>query len=101
MHGNGNAAGGLQRLDRRRDDRGPQAGRYECYTKFTNLRGAGECSEPHLDTQIWPGTNSMLLVCVEPGQKEALLEAVRRMKDIHREEGVRAFVLPVTRQSGR
>lgn len=72
-----------------------QAG-MNCYTKFTNLHGAGECSEPRLDTQIWPGTNSMLLVCVEPAQKEALLQAVRRMKEIHREEGVRAFILPVT-----
>jgi hypothetical protein len=66
------------------------------YTRFTNLHGEGESSEPRLDTQVWPGTNSMLLVCVEPAGKETLLEAVRRMKNIHREEGVRAFVLPVT-----
>jgi len=71
-----------------------QAG-MRCYTKFTDLRGAGECSEPRLNTQVWPGTNSMLLVCAGPGEKEALLAAVRRMKDLHREEGVKAFVLPV------
>lgn len=68
----------------------------KCYTKFINLRGAGECSEPRLNTQVWPGTNSMLLVCIEPAQKEGLLAAVRHMKDLHREEGVKAFFLPVT-----
>jgi len=72
-----------------------QAG-MKCYTRFSNLHGAGECSEPHLDTQIWPGTNSMLLIAVQPGEKDALLDAVRKMKDIHRDEGVRAFILPVT-----
>jgi hypothetical protein len=66
-----------------------------CYTKFINLRGAGECSEPRLNTQVWPGTNSMLLICAEPADRERLLVAVREMKELHREEGVKAFVLPV------
>ncbi|MFH1218888.1 MAG: PG0541 family transporter-associated protein [Candidatus Eisenbacteria bacterium] len=66
------------------------------YTKFTNLRGVGELSEPRLNTQIWPGTNSMLLICVPRGHAQNILEGVRRLKEIHEQEGVRAFVLPVT-----
>jgi len=28
-----------------------------CYTKFTNTLGKGEISQPHLNTDIWPGVN--------------------------------------------
>lgn len=68
----------------------------ECYTKLPGAQGAGRCSEPRLDSHIWPGTNTMYLIVVEPGERERILEAVRKMKEIHREEGVSAFVLPVT-----
>ena len=67
-----------------------------CFTKFVNLKGVGECSEPRLNTQVWPGTNSMLLIYCEPQAREGLMRAVRGLKERHREEGVRAFVLPVT-----
>ncbi len=66
------------------------------YTKFVNLRGVGGFSEPRLNTQIWPGTNSMLLVCVPHDRKEGILEGVRQLKEIHKQEGVKAFVLPVS-----
>jgi hypothetical protein len=66
-----------------------------CYTKFTNLRGVGDSSEPRLSTQVWPGTNSMLLVATDAQGREPILAAVRALKEIHREEGIRAFVLPL------
>ena len=68
----------------------------ECYTKLPGVQGEGKCSEPRLDSHVWPGTNTMYLIVVEPSEREPILEAVRRMKEIHREEGVSAFVLPVT-----
>jgi hypothetical protein len=68
------------------------------YTKFVNIQGVGECSDPRLNSHVWPGTNSMLLVCLPAGERECLLEAVRALKDNHREEGVTAFVLPVISQ---
>jgi hypothetical protein len=68
----------------------------ECYTKLPGIQGAGECSEPRLDSHVWPGTNTMYLLSVDPGGRDRILEAVRRMKEAHRDEGVSAFVLPVT-----
>jgi nitrogen regulatory protein PII len=68
----------------------------KCYTKFVNVQGAGTCSEPRLDSHIWPGTNIMLLVTVKTEQTPAILQAVRSMKDVHREEGVSAFVIPIS-----
>ncbi|MFH1311644.1 MAG: PG0541 family transporter-associated protein [Candidatus Eisenbacteria bacterium] len=66
------------------------------YTKIVGVQGVGTSSEPRLDSHVWPGTNTMLLICVDSDGKERLLQTVRQMKDIHREEGVKAFVLPVT-----
>lgn len=66
-----------------------------CYTKITGVQGVGTCSEPRLDSHVWPGTNTVFLICVDSGSKEKTLEALRQMREIHREEGVKAFVLPV------
>lgn len=67
----------------------------ECFTKIPGVHGAGEYSEPRLDSHVWPGTNTMLLIAAEPAARGPLLEAVREMKERHRKEGVRAFVIPV------
>jgi hypothetical protein len=68
----------------------------DCYTKLPGVQGAGECSEPRLDSHIWPGTNTMYLVVVDSGERDRILEGVRKMKEVHRDEGVSAFVIPVT-----
>lgn len=67
-----------------------------CYTKIPGVHGAGSCSEPRLGSHVWPGTNTIYLVVVESGDRGRLLDAVRKIKEIHREEGVSAFVLPTT-----
>ena len=66
------------------------------HTKVPGVHGAGECSEPRLDSHVWPGTNTMLLIAVREGSKAPMLGAVREMKERHREEGVHAFVVPIT-----
>lgn len=68
----------------------------DCYTKIPGVHGAGSCSEPRLDSHVWPGTNTAYLIAVEPGERGPILDAVRKMKEMHREEGVSAFVLPLT-----
>jgi len=68
----------------------------KCYTKLPGVQGEGECSEPRLDSHVWPGTNTMYLLIVDPGERDPILGAVRRLKEVHRDEGVSAFVLPVT-----
>lgn len=67
-----------------------------CYTKVPAVQGVGTCSAPRLDSHVWPGTNTMFLIAADSTTREAVLEAIRKMKEIHREEGVSAFVLPVT-----
>lgn len=67
-----------------------------CYTKIPGVQGAGACSEPRLDCHVWPGTNTMYLIAIEPEKKDAVCDAIRRIQDQHREEGVKAFIFPIT-----
>jgi nitrogen regulatory protein PII len=66
-----------------------------CYTKIPGVQGAGTCSEPRLDCHVWPGTNTMYLIAIEPEKKDAVCDAIRRMQDKHKEEGVKAFIFPI------
>ena len=72
-----------------------RTGGVTCFTKVPGIQGYGEHSDPRLDSHVWPGTNTMLMICLEPEIKEGVLGAIRAMKEKHLEEGVRAFVLPV------
>lgn len=68
----------------------------KCYTKLPGAQGVGKCSEPRLDSHVWPGTNTIYLVAAEQAERIGIMEAVRSMKEIHREEGISAFILPIT-----
>jgi hypothetical protein len=67
----------------------------ECFTKIPCVHGVGEESEPRLDSHVWPGTNTMLMIYVDGSKKAPLLGAVRVLEERHRKEGVRAFIIPV------
>ena len=64
----------------------------ECYTKFPHALGRGSLSEPHLDTEVWPGVNCGTLVVVEDGQARAVMDAVRRLRQTFGSEGIKAFL---------
>jgi len=62
------------------------------YSKYPMLHGVGGHSEPHLDTQIWPGTNMALFVVTDEKTKTQLLAEVAAIKKENLQEGVKAFV---------
>jgi hypothetical protein len=66
-----------------------------CYTRFPNIQGVGKESEPRLDSHVWPGTNTMLMICAARETRERILGAIRKLKERHAEEGVKAIILPV------
>jgi len=68
----------------------------EYFTKIPCVHGSGEYSEPRLNSHVWPGTNTLFMICAEAGSAAPLLEAVSQMKERHRKEGVHAFVIPIT-----
>jgi hypothetical protein len=67
----------------------------DAYTKLPGALGRGHTSEPHLDTDVWPGTNTLTLVVLADDQVPPLLDRVRELRAVLGTEGIKAFVLPV------
>lgn len=65
------------------------------YTKVPRALGAGSTGGPRLDDEVWPGTNGLLLAVLEPAAADAAFEAMRRLREARRGEGLKAFLLPV------
>jgi hypothetical protein len=65
------------------------------YTKFPDLHGVGGHSEPHLDTQVWPGTNVGLLVWTEEAKAAQIVAALKPLKQEYLDEGLKIFALPL------
>jgi hypothetical protein len=64
----------------------------DCYTKFAHALGKGQLSEPHLNTEVWPGINYGTLVVVEEDKARAAMDSVRKMRQAYGSEGVKAFL---------
>jgi len=66
------------------------------YTQWDNVEGVGSVTGvPHLGTHTWPEINGVTLTFVEPDKVPLLLEAVRRIDEINKDVGIRAFVWEV------
>lgn len=64
----------------------------ECYSKFTNMLGRGNHSEPHLNTEVWPGVNYGTLAVVEPAKAAQIMQATRKLRGTLGGEGIKAFL---------
>jgi nitrogen regulatory protein PII len=64
----------------------------DCYTKFTDTLGKGKLSEPHLNSDVWPGINYGTLVIVEESKAKQIMDKVRRMREKLASEGIKAFM---------
>jgi len=62
------------------------------YTKFTDTLGRGELSEPHLDTEVWPGVNTGTFVVTDEAKAKTLMDNVRKLREKLATEGVKAFM---------
>lgn len=63
------------------------------YTWWSEVKGRGtETGEPRQGTHTWPEMNSAALVMVPQEQVQPLLEAVKKLDEVNREVGIRAFV---------
>ncbi len=63
------------------------------FTRWTDLTGRGSVDgPPHMNTHTWPEQNTARLAVVEDQQVEPILEGIRKMDEINKEVGIRAFV---------
>ncbi len=63
------------------------------YTWFSEVKGKGtNTGEPRMGTHTWPELNSAVMTMIPDEKVDNLLEAVKKLDEINKEVGVRAFV---------
>jgi nitrogen regulatory protein PII len=63
------------------------------FTRWTGLTGRGsETGDPHMNTHTWPEQNTARLAVVEDRMVQSVLDAVKRMDEVNKDVGARAFV---------
>jgi len=67
----------------------------EYFTKWQRILGKGQASEPHLDTSVWPGVNSVCMTVVDDEKVTPIVSKVKELRKNLGKEGIKAFVLPV------
>lgn len=66
----------------------------QSYTKWPEALGKGKTSGPRLDTHVWPGANSVIMVALEDDRVQSLVEALRPLKKGFSHEGLKLYLLP-------
>jgi hypothetical protein len=65
----------------------------EHYSRFTDTLGKGHRSEPHLNTEVWPGVNNTTMVVADEGKARSLMDSIRQLRSGPlASEGVKAFM---------
>jgi hypothetical protein len=63
------------------------------YTWWENVQGRGTVDgEPRHGTHTWPEMNSSVLTVVDDNKVEPLLRTIKKIDEINKEIGIRAFV---------
>jgi hypothetical protein len=63
------------------------------YTQWDNVKGTGTFTGvPHLGTHTWPEINGAILTFVDDTIVQSLTDAVKKIDNVNKEIGIRAFV---------
>lgn len=68
-----------------------QSAGIDCYTKFPDILGRGRLSEPHLNSEVWPGVNYGTFVVTDQAKAKKIMESVRKMRESLASSGIKAF----------
>lgn len=69
------------------------------YTWWETVMGRGsETGEPRMATHTWPEMNSATITIVEDDKVEEILKIVKKIDEINKEVGIRAFVWNIENQ---
>ncbi len=66
------------------------------FTRWTDLTGRGSVDgPPHMNTHTWPEQNTARLAVVEDEAVEAILDGIKKLDEVNKDVGIRAFVWAV------
>jgi nitrogen regulatory protein PII len=69
------------------------------FTQWTSISGRGtETGEPHMGTHTWPEMNNAILTIVPDNKIPDMLKYIKKMDEINKDVGIRAFVWDVVDQ---
>ena len=71
----------------------------EYFTKWQRVLGKGQVSEPHLDSNVWPGVNNVCMAVTDDKKVPGILSKIKELHSRLGKEGIKAFVLPVEESS--
>ncbi|MDP2236215.1 MAG: hypothetical protein Q8J88_07270 [Bacteroidales bacterium] len=67
------------------------------FSWWNEVKGRGSVDgDPRMGTHTWPEMNSALMTIIPDEQVEPLLEKVKKVDEINKEVGIRAFVWEIT-----
>ena len=67
------------------------------FTRWTGLTGRGSVDgDPHYGTHTWPEQNTARMAVVEDDAVAPILEGVRKLDEVNKDVGIRAFVWDIT-----
>ncbi len=70
------------------------------FTKWGLTEGRGSVDgEPHYGTHAWPSMNSSIMAIVEDDKVAPILEALRKLDEVTKMQGSRAFVWSIEQTS--
>jgi nitrogen regulatory protein PII len=68
------------------------------YTWWSEVKGRGsDTGDPRMGTHTWPELNSAAMTIINDDLVETLLDNVRKLDEINKEIGIRAFVWNIER----
>jgi nitrogen regulatory protein PII len=63
------------------------------FTQWEGLQGRGSINgDPHYGTHTWPEINTAAIAVVDDEKVDIILEKVKKIDEINKEVGIRAFV---------
>ena len=63
------------------------------FTRWTDLTGRGSVDgPPHMNTHTWPEQNTARLAIVEDQMVAPILDGVKKLDEVNKDVGIRAFV---------
>ncbi len=65
------------------------------FTKWDRVHGKGPNSDPKMDTSVWPGYNSAVVVAADGDTETAVREALRSVSRRLHGAGIKIYELPV------
>lgn len=66
------------------------------YTWWSEVKGRGtDTGEPRMGNHTWPEMNSAAMTVLPDDKVDILLENIKKLDEVNKEVGVRAFVLGV------